>query len=70
VQVVGPAARNKNLVVRYRGTGARKPLLLMGHRDVVEALRGDWSVDPFVLTERDGYYDGRGTQEDYCISGS
>ena len=63
VQVVGPVERNKNLVVRYRGTGARRPLLLMGHIDVVEALRSDWTVDPFVLTEQDGYYYGRGTQD-------
>lgn len=63
VQIVGPTERNKNLVVRYRGTGARKPLLLMGHIDVVEALRSDWTVDPFVLTEQDGYYYGRGTQD-------
>lgn len=63
VQVVGPAERNKNLVVRYRGAGAHKPLLLMGHMDVVEALRSDWTVDPFVLTEQGGYYYGRGTQD-------
>jgi acetylornithine deacetylase/succinyl-diaminopimelate desuccinylase-like protein len=63
VQVVGPAERNKNLVVRYRGAGGQKPLLVMGHIDVVEALRSDWSVDPFVLTEQDGYYYGRGTQD-------
>ena len=63
VQVVGPAERNRNLVVRYRGAGARKPLLLMGHIDVVEALRSDWTVDPFVLTEQGGYYYGRGTQD-------
>ena len=63
VQVVGPAERNKNLVVRYRGSGARKPVLLIGHIDVVEALRSDWSVDPFVLTDKDGYFYGRGTQD-------
>jgi acetylornithine deacetylase/succinyl-diaminopimelate desuccinylase-like protein len=63
VQVVGPAERNRNLVVRYRGASAHRPLLLMGHIDVVEALRSDWTVDPFVLTEKDGYYYGRGTQD-------
>jgi acetylornithine deacetylase/succinyl-diaminopimelate desuccinylase-like protein len=63
VQVVGPAERNRNLVVRYRGAGSRKPLLLIGHIDVVEAERADWSVDPFVLTEQDGYYYGRGAQD-------
>ena len=61
VQVVGGTDRKGNLVARYRGTGARKPLLFMAHLDVVEARREDWSMDPFVLTERDGYFYGRGT---------
>jgi acetylornithine deacetylase/succinyl-diaminopimelate desuccinylase-like protein len=63
VQVIGPNERNKNLIVRYRGTGAKKPVLLIGHLDVVEARREDWSLDPFTLTERDGYFYGRGTQD-------
>lgn len=65
VQIVGPdsgdGARNRNLVVRYRGRGARRPVLLIGHLDVVEARRADWVLDPFTLTERDGYFYGRGT---------
>ena len=65
VQIVGPDtgrdARNKNLVVRYRGKGLRKPVLLIGHLDVVEARRSDWVLDPFVLTEQDGHFYGRGT---------
>jgi acetylornithine deacetylase/succinyl-diaminopimelate desuccinylase-like protein len=61
VQVIGPNAKNRNLVVRYRGRGTRKPLLFIAHLDVVEAKREDWSIDPFVLTERDGYFYGRGT---------
>jgi acetylornithine deacetylase/succinyl-diaminopimelate desuccinylase-like protein len=64
VQIVGPTARNRNLVVRYRGTGARKPLLLLAHLDVVEAKRDDWTVPPFTLTETGGYFYGRGTQDD------
>jgi acetylornithine deacetylase/succinyl-diaminopimelate desuccinylase-like protein len=56
------AATRGNLVVRYRGSGgARKPVLFFAHLDVVEARRADWSMDPFVLTEKDGYYYGRGT---------
>jgi len=62
---IGGAAPHKaNLVVRYRGTGALKPLLLLAHSDVVEAKREDWSFDPFVFAERDGYFYGRGTSDD------
>jgi acetylornithine deacetylase/succinyl-diaminopimelate desuccinylase-like protein len=51
------------LIVRWRaaGTPAAKPILLMGHMDVVEAKAEDWSVDPFKMIEKDGYYYGRGT---------
>lgn len=63
VQVIGPVPRNRNLIVRYRGTGARKPILLLAHLDVVEAKKEDWTYDPFQLTERDGYFYGRGTQD-------
>jgi acetylornithine deacetylase/succinyl-diaminopimelate desuccinylase-like protein len=62
---VGGAAPNKfNIVVRYHGTGARKPILLLAHEDVVEAKREDWTTDPFQFTEKDGYYYGRGTADD------
>src|SRR5690348_5473488 len=64
VQVLGPEERNKNLVVRYRGTGTRQPVLLLAHLDVVEAKREDWTFDPFKLTEQDGYFYGRGTSDD------
>jgi acetylornithine deacetylase/succinyl-diaminopimelate desuccinylase-like protein len=63
VEVLGPNERKGNLVARLRGTGARKPILLICHLDVVEARREDWSIDPFEFTERDGYYYGRGTQD-------
>jgi len=64
VQVLKPAPRKGNLVARLRGTGARKPMLLLAHLDVVEAKREDWSIDPFKLTEKDGYYYGRGSGDD------
>ena len=64
--VGGPVPGKWNLVVRYHGTGARKPILLLAHTDVVEAKKEDWSpeFDPFKFTEKDGYYYGRGTSDD------
>ena len=63
----GPNDRKKNLVVRFHGTetgaGAKKPILFIGHLDVVEARREDWTTDPFKFIEKDGYYYGRGTQD-------
>jgi acetylornithine deacetylase/succinyl-diaminopimelate desuccinylase-like protein len=64
VQVFKPAPRKGNLVARLRGTGARKPMLLLAHIDVVEARREDWTYDPFKLTEKEGYFYGRGTGDD------
>ena len=64
IHVDGPNPKKANLVVRYHGTGARKPLLLVAHTDVVEAKREDWSMDPFQLIEKDGYFYGRGTGDD------
>ena len=43
----GPNDRKENLVVRYRGTGKHEPILFIGHLDVVEARREDWTTDPF-----------------------
>jgi acetylornithine deacetylase/succinyl-diaminopimelate desuccinylase-like protein len=63
VQVLGPNERKKNLVVRLHGTAKRKPVLLIGHLDVVEVQREDWATDPFKLVERDGYFYGRGTAD-------
>jgi acetylornithine deacetylase/succinyl-diaminopimelate desuccinylase-like protein len=65
VHLLGPDARKMNLVVRYRAAGAptEKPVVFLCHMDVVEALRADWSTDPFQFVEKDGYYYGRGTQD-------
>ena len=68
VQVLAPAPRKGNMVARLRGTGARRPLLLLAHLDVVEANREDWSVEPFKLLERDGYFYGRGTTDDKAMA--
>ncbi len=63
VAVLGPNEQKKNLVVRYRGTAEYRPILLIGHLDVVEARRQDWHTDPFQFVEKDGYVYGRGTQD-------
>jgi len=70
VQLLGPDPRKHNLVARYRGSGARRPLLLLAHLDVVEARREDWSTDPFTLLEKDGYLYGRGTLDDKGMASS
>jgi len=59
----GATPRKQNLVVRYRGNGAKKPILFIGHLDVVEAPREEWHTDPFQFVTKDGYYYGRGTQD-------
>jgi acetylornithine deacetylase/succinyl-diaminopimelate desuccinylase-like protein len=63
LQLLGPNGRKHNLVVRMRGSGAHKPVLMIGHLDVVEANREDWSTDPFKFVETDGYFYGRGTED-------
>ena len=64
VQVFTPAPRKGNLVARLRGTGAKRPILLVAHIDVVEARKEDWSTDPFKLVEKDGYFYARGSGDD------
>ena len=59
-----------NLVARIRGNGSKRPILLMGHIDVVGVERDQWSVDPFAGLIRDGYIWGRGSQDDKGMSAS
>jgi len=65
VKVLGPNDRKGNMVARLHGSGASglRPILLIGHLDVVEARRTDWTTDPFHLVEKDGWFYGRGTQD-------
>jgi len=67
--IIPPGKPTKgNLVVRYRGRGQGKPILLLAHLDVVAALRSDWTIDPFLLTEKDGYFYGRGSGDDKAMA--
>lgn len=63
ITLAGPHPRKMNLVARLRGTGARPPLLLLAHLDVVDADPAEWSTDPFELVEREGFFYGRGTTD-------
>ena len=64
--LAGLRPENLNVVVRLRGRGAGRPILFIAHLDVVEARAEDWTVDPWTLTERDGWFYGRGTLDIKC----
>jgi acetylornithine deacetylase/succinyl-diaminopimelate desuccinylase-like protein len=67
--LVPPGGPKKgNLVARYRGTGAKRPILLLAHLDVVEAKREDWERDPFTLVEENGYFYARGSFDDKAMA--
>ncbi len=68
VQILGPKPNRGNLVARLHGSGAKRPLLLLAHLDVVEAKRSDWSVDPFKLLEQDGFFYARGSLDDKAMA--
>src|SRR5437763_15938365 len=70
VEVLEAAPRKGNLVARYRGSGGGKPVLVLAHIDVVDAKREDWSdgLDPWTLTERDGFYYARGAIDDKAMA--
>ena len=53
-----------NIVARLKGNGKKRPLLLMGHIDVVGVERDKWTVDPFGGIVKDGYVYGRGASDD------
>ena len=65
IHIVGPDRKNQNLIVRLRGArSGRKALLLAAHLDVVEANKTDWTYDPFVLRRENGFFLGRGAEDD------
>ncbi|OUM03479.1 M20/M25/M40 family metallo-hydrolase [Variovorax sp. JS1663] len=70
IQLFEPFPRKGNLVVRFKGDGSKKPMLLLAHLDVVEARREDWKTDPFKLKEDDGYFTARGASDDKAMAAS
>ena len=60
-----PGDRTAAFIARWPAAkpSGKKPILVMAHMDVVPANREDWSLDPYVLTEKDGYFYGRGTSD-------
>ncbi len=64
VQLLGPSPALTSLVARLHGRASgKKPILLMAHLDVVAAKRADWPTDPFTMVEKDGWYYGRGSED-------
>ncbi|HEV7553140.1 MAG TPA: M20/M25/M40 family metallo-hydrolase, partial [Candidatus Angelobacter sp.] len=63
-QIFESAPGRGNIVARLKGNGKKKPLLLMGHLDVVGVERDKWTMDPFAATIKDGYLYGRGSVDD------
>src|SRR5258706_11479335 len=63
-QIYESAPGRGNVVRRLKGNGKKKPLLLMGHIDVVGVERDKWTVDPFASVVKDGYLYGRGSIDD------
>src|SRR6516162_11606423 len=59
-----------NIVARLKGNGSKRPLLLMGHLDVVGVERDKWTVDPFAAVVKDGYLYGRGSHDDKSMDGA
>ena len=68
IQIFEPFPKKGNLVLRFKGNGSKKPLLLLAHIDVVEARREDWKTDPFKLQETGGYFTARGSIDDKAMA--
>ena len=70
MQIIIPpgGAKKGNLVARLKGSGSKKPLMLLAHIDVVEAKREDWERDPFKLIEEGGFFYARGSSDDKAMA--
>src|SRR5436309_2163092 len=56
-----------SIVARLKGDGSKRPLLIMGHEDVVPVDRSHWTVEPFAAIEKDGMIYGRGAKDDKAM---
>jgi acetylornithine deacetylase/succinyl-diaminopimelate desuccinylase-like protein len=68
VQILESSPGRGNLVARLKGSGVKKPLLLLAHVDVVPVEGQPWTVSPFVVTEKDGFLWGRGINDDKSMA--
>jgi acetylornithine deacetylase/succinyl-diaminopimelate desuccinylase-like protein len=67
-ELVGANPARLNLVARLKGSGKKRPIVLMGHTDVVGVERDKWTVDPFEGVIKDGFLYGRGSSDDKCMT--
>ncbi|HKE04210.1 MAG TPA: M20/M25/M40 family metallo-hydrolase, partial [Blastocatellia bacterium] len=56
--------KRANLIARLRGSGKKRPVLIMGHTDVVTVDPTKWKHPPFSATREGGYVYGRGATDD------
>jgi acetylornithine deacetylase/succinyl-diaminopimelate desuccinylase-like protein len=66
-EILEPVPGRASIVARLKGSGKKRPLLIMGHEDVVPVDRAHWTVEPFAATERDGLIYGRGASDDKAM---
>jgi acetylornithine deacetylase/succinyl-diaminopimelate desuccinylase-like protein len=66
-EILEPVPGRASIVARLKGNGKKRPLLIMGHEDVVPVDRAHWTVDPFAAIEREGVLYGRGASDDKAM---
>jgi len=64
VMMVAKEPARANIIARLKGNGSKRPLLIMGHSDVVRVDPAKWTFPPFSATREGGYVYGRGTLDD------
>jgi acetylornithine deacetylase/succinyl-diaminopimelate desuccinylase-like protein len=64
VMMVAQDPARSNIIARLKGNGSKRPLLIMGHSDVVRVDPAKWTFPPFSATRQGGYVYGRGTLDD------